>query len=131
MKPPHGFQSTKSNQVCRLRKSLYGLKQTSHCWFEKLANSLKVYGFRQSYSDYSFFTLYRSKIQINVLVYVDDLLISGNESAAVTVLKKYLIIFFRMKDLGVLKYFLGIEVARRYFFSLSTKYTLDIWSKTN
>ncbi|XP_021771787.1 uncharacterized protein LOC110735918 [Chenopodium quinoa] len=65
---------------------------------------------------------------IRVLVYVDDLIISGNNSSAISAFKKYLGECFHMKDLGVLKYFLGIEVARspERIFLCQRKYTLDI-----
>lgn len=72
MKVPPGFKNTDPNLVCRLKKSLYGLKQAPRWWFAKLVTTLKRYGFVQSYSDYSLFTLHRGEIQINVLVYVDD-----------------------------------------------------------
>ncbi|RVW73137.1 Retrovirus-related Pol polyprotein from transposon RE2 [Vitis vinifera] len=112
MKLPPGFESSDPNLVCRLRKSLYGLKQAPRCWFAKLVTALKGYGFLQSYSDYSLFTYTKGNVQINVLVYVDDLIISGNDSAALKTFKAYLSDCFKMKDLGILKYFLGIEVAR-------------------
>ena len=109
MKMPPGFRSPEPNQVCRLHKSLYGLKQAPRCWFAKLAGTLKQYGFTQSYSDYSLFTLCRDDVQLNVLVYVDDLIISGNNGKAIQSFKTYLSTCFHMKDLGSLKYFLGIE----------------------
>ncbi|RVW38919.1 Retrovirus-related Pol polyprotein from transposon RE2 [Vitis vinifera] len=70
-------------------------------------------------------------VQINVLVYVDDLIISGNDSAALKTFKAYLSDCFKMKDLGVLKHFLGIEVARSSagLFLCQRKYTLDIVSE--
>lgn len=83
MRLPPGFRCSNPNLVCRLRKSLYGLKQAPRCWFAKLVRSLKDYGFRQSYSDYSLFTYTRGSIQINILVYVDDLIISSNDSNAI------------------------------------------------
>lgn len=66
-----------------------------------------------------------------MLIYVDDLIISGNGSAALTAFKNYLSSCFHMKDLGVLKYFLGIEVARNSegIFLCQRKYTLDIISE--
>lgn len=131
IKLPPGFESSSPNKVCRLRKSLYGLKQAPRCWFAKLVSALKKYGFLQSYSDYSLFTYTKGEIQINVLVYVDDLLISGNDSAALRAFKAYLSDCFHMKDLGSLKYFLGIEVARSSsgLFLCQRKYTLDIISE--
>ncbi|KAL6329458.1 hypothetical protein AAG906_020911 [Vitis piasezkii] len=67
-------------------------------------------------------------IQLNVLVYVDDLIISGNDGTVVQQFKDYLSRCFHMKDLGKLKYFLGIEVARNSdgIFLCQRKYTLDI-----
>ena len=132
MKLPPGLESTSSSKVCRLRKSLYGLKQAPRCWFAKLVSPLKDYGFLQSYSDYSLFVYTRGRIQLNVLVYVDDLIISGNDSSALQTFKSYLSHCFHMKDLGPLKYFLGIEVARSSagLFLCQRKYTLDIISET-
>lgn len=132
MKPPPGFHTSTPGMVCRLRKSLYGLRQAPRCWFAKLAGSLKRYGFQQSYSDYSLFTMIRGDIHLTVLVYVDDLLISGNCSTAISAFKSYLSDEFHMKDLGVLKYFLGIEVARapEGIFLCQRKYTLDIIEDT-
>ena len=132
MRLPPGFESSSPNKVCRLRKSLYGLKQAPRCWFAKLVSALKDYGFLQSYSDYSLFTYTRGSVQINVLVYVDDLILSGNDSAALQTFKHYLSDCFHMKDLGSLKYFLGIEVARSAtgIFLCQRKYTLDIVNET-
>ncbi|GAA0151182.1 transmembrane signal receptor [Lithospermum erythrorhizon] len=106
MRIPPGFQKGRPGLVCKLHKSLYGLKQAPRCWFSKLATALKSYSFVQSYSDYSLFTLCKDHIRIHVLVYVDDLIISGNDSAALSNFKQYLSSYFHMKDLGILKYFL-------------------------
>ena len=112
MKPPPGFSVSDSTQVCRLKKSLYGLRQVPCCWFAKLAFALLQYGFTRSYSDYSLFTYHCGTIRLHVLVYVDDIIISGSCPTALTAFKKYLGDCFHMKDLGPLKYFLGVEVAR-------------------
>ncbi|XP_026431504.1 uncharacterized protein LOC113328696 [Papaver somniferum] len=82
------------------------------CWFAKLSTALKNYGFRQSYSDYSLFTMIKGKMQLNVLVYVDDLIVAGNNLVEINKFKTYLGQCFKMKDLGKLKYFLGLEIAR-------------------
>ena len=134
MKLPPGFEhgdSSKSSKVCRLRKSLYGLKQAPRCWFAKLTTSLIAYGFTQSHSDYSLFSYEKHGTVLHVLIYVDDLIVSGSDSAALASFKQYLQICFHMKDLGVLKYFLGIEIARSAKgISLSQrKYALDIISE--
>ncbi|MCH86991.1 hypothetical protein A2U01_0007855 [Trifolium medium] len=131
MKLPPGFNVSSPEMVCKLRKSLYGLKQAPRCWFSKLSQALKTYGFRQSLSDYSLFVLQKQGTQIVVLVYVDDLIVAGNDSAAIELFKGYLNACFHMKDLGKLKYFLGVEVAQSGTgISLSQrKYALDIISE--
>lgn len=131
MKMPPGFSASDPNKVCRLRKSLYGLKQTPRCWFAKLTNALKKAGFKQSYSDYSLFTYIKGGKILQVLIYVDDLVIVGNDKDMVARFKAHLSKCFKMKDLGKLKYFLGIEIARgaEGMFLSQQKYVLDIVSE--
>ena len=131
MKLLPGFQVSVPGKVCKLKKSLYGLKQAPRCWFAKLSTALKIYGFQQSYSDYSLLCMNNSKIHLSVLVYVDDIIVVGNDSAAIQIFKAYLSDCFNMKDLGVLKYFLGVEIARslKGFYLCQMKYALDIISE--
>ena len=110
MRMPPGFQSDDPNKVCRLRKSLYGLKQAPRCWFEKLTKALKGFGFVQSYEDYSLFSYVKGEKCIRVLIYVDDLIVAGNDLSMIAKFKKHLSDCFHMKDLGKAKYFLGIEL---------------------
>ena len=132
MKMPPGFQGAEYGKVCRLQKSLYGLKQALRCWFSKLAYSLHQYGFRQSYSDYSLFTYQKGTILLSILIYVNDLISSDNDSVAISTFKQYLCFCFYMKDLGALKYFLSIEVAKNPegIYLCQRKYTLDIIAET-
>lgn len=132
MTPPLGLSGVPHGHVCRLQKSLYGLRQAPRNWFSKLATSLRTYGFRQSYADYSLFTYVRGNIELHVLIYVDDLIVAGNDSRTITLFKNYLSSCFHMKDLGSLRYFLGIEIARNEtgIFLSQRKYTLDILSET-
>lgn len=128
MKLPPGFTASSSSRVCKLKKSLYGLKQAPRCWFAKLGDALTSYAFCQSKTDYSLFTYIRDGIQLYILVYVDDLASMGNDSMAIVQFKDYLSSRFHMKDLGALKYFLGIEVARNSegIYLCQRKYALDI-----
>ena len=132
MRLPPGFTHSDPTKVCRLRKSLYGLRQSPRCWNEKLTNSLTEYGFQQSYSDYSLFMYTKGSKELRVLFYVDDLVIASNDLDLLTKFKSYLGKCFKMKDLGKLKYFLGIEVARSEegIFISQRKYALDIISDT-
>lgn len=86
----------------------------------------------KSYSDYSLFTLSKGELQLSVLIYVDDMIIAGNNTFAMQSFKSYLCDCFKMKDLGALKYFLGLEVARSKhgFYVCQRKYALDIISET-
>lgn len=112
MKLPPGFTSISSHKVCCLRKCLYGLRQAPRQWFAKLSSNLEVYGFVRSYADYSLFTYRKGSVFLGLLVYVDDIILTGNDSLACQQFKDYLNTCFQIKDLGPLKYFLGIEVAR-------------------
>lgn len=97
--------------VCKLRKSIYGLKQSPRCWFHKFSTAIKEFGFIQSHADYSLFTLSKGSKFVAILVYVDDILITGSDQVAVQNTIQYLGTKFKLKDLGLLKYFLGIDVA--------------------
>jgi hypothetical protein len=112
MELPPGF-SSKSSQVCQLTKSLYGLKQASRQWFSKFSSTLLSLGFLQSKSDYSLFTRQIGTSFIVLLVYVDDIVLAGNNSADIASFIQLLNLKFKLKDLGDLKYFLGLEVARK------------------
>jgi len=110
MEVPKGIPNP-SNKVCKLRKSLYGLKQASRQWFSKLSNTLTSLGYQQSKNDYSLFINKCSTHITLVAVYVDDILITGSDNAEIIHVKDHLNQCFGIKDLGQLHYFLGLEVS--------------------
>ncbi|XP_048633027.1 uncharacterized mitochondrial protein AtMg00810-like [Brassica napus] len=117
MQLPQGYEELTGkkvprNSVCRLHKSLYGLKQASRQWNHKLSEVILGDGFTQTHSDHSLFIKYEAKKFLAVLVYVDDILIVGNDDFAVTAFKTVLQSAFKLRDLGPAKYFLGFEIAR-------------------
>ena len=97
-----------------------------------MSTTIVDHGFIQSKSDYSVFTRVKGCSIIIILVYVDDILIASNDVDAVNSFKQFLDIKFKLKDLGTLKYFLGLEVARttKGISSCQRKYTLDLLANT-
>ena len=132
MQVPADVHTTHPNQVCKLLKSLYGLKQASRQWFGKLSTLLLHCGYNQSPSDHSLFLKSSGNNFTALLVYVDDIVLAGNSLEEFTYIKKELDTHFRIKDLGVLKYFLGLEVAHsRLGVSIcQRKYCLDLLSES-
>jgi hypothetical protein len=108
MELPLGFGTKGGSQVCKLKKSLCGLKQASRQWFSKFSNALLRLGFIQSKSDYSLFTRLEGSSFLALLVYVDDIVLAGNDVEAISSFTKLLNQQFRLKDLGDL---LGIPQA--------------------
>lgn len=110
MRMPEGVENRKG-KVCLLKKSLYGLKQASRQWHNKLLEELKSLGYVQSKNDYSLFTKRTSHFIVIVTVYVDDILITGSNQTEIKMLKAHLHNKFTIKDFGQMHYFLGMEVS--------------------
>lgn len=120
------------NPVCRLHKSLYGLKQASRQWNQTFTNVLLAAGFIQSESDNSLYTKAYPGSFLTVLVYVDDIAIASNNAKDLASLKLVLSIAFKIKDLGPLQFFLGLETARssRGISVCQRKYAQDLLQDT-
>ncbi|GJW91207.1 ribonuclease H-like domain-containing protein [Tanacetum coccineum] len=130
MKPPEGYFPS-GNKVFRLKKSLYGLKQAPRQWNTKLTSTLIENGFSQSKSDYSLYTKSDKGVFLALMVYVDDIIITGNNVSEIEKFKVYLKSKFMIKDLGKLKYFLGIEIVdtEKGICLNQRKYVLDLLSE--
>jgi histone deacetylase 1/2 len=134
MVQPQGFEASDSSLVCKLNKALYGLKQAPRQWFDKLTNTLIQFGFRASKCDPSLFIYTKDKQVVYILVYVDDIIITGSSTKLVQSLVDKLDSVFSLKQLGDLDYFLGIEVKHLPDNSLllsQGKYIRDLLTKTN
>ncbi|GJU37419.1 putative RNA-directed DNA polymerase [Tanacetum coccineum] len=132
MELPPGVMNSEKGKVCKLKKALYGLKQSPRAWFGRFTKSMKAFGYRQSNSDHTLFVKRKAGKLTALIVYVDDMVVTGDDTEEIEALKNYLSQEFEMKDLGQLKYFLGIEVARSIQgISMSQrKYTLDLLAET-
>jgi len=134
MEQPPGFvHPSFPDYVCKLSKSLYGLKQAPRAWFHRLSEALLERGFVGSKVDSSLFLLHTSSVHIFFLVYVDDIIVIGNNISAINGLISSLQAEFKLKDLGSLSYFLGVHVHRdRQHLHLSqSKYIFDLLHRVN
>lgn len=109
---PSGYGQKGQTWVCKLNKSLYGLKQTSRQWFVKFFSVIKKIGYKQSKEDYSLFVESDGISFVVILVCMDDIILAGNVLMKIQELKDFLNSRFKLKGFRNLKYFLGIEVAR-------------------
>ncbi|RVW27157.1 Retrovirus-related Pol polyprotein from transposon TNT 1-94 [Vitis vinifera] len=113
--------------------SLYGLKQSPRAWFSRFSSVVQEFGMLRSTADHSVFYHHNSLGQcIYLVVYVDDIVITGSDQDGIQKLKQHLFTHFQTKDLGKLKYFLGIEIAQSSSGVVLSqrKYALDILEET-
>lgn len=134
MRPSHGFfPSSFKGKVCRLKKTLYGLKQSSRAWFKRFRLAVLQFRYFQSQADRTLFLKRTGGNHLTAfIVYVDDIIVTGNDPVEIYQLKLQLAREFEIKDLGQLWYFLGIEVARsnKGIFVSQRKYALDLLAET-
>ena len=132
MEIPQGFVAPQAGTVCKLKKALYGLKQSPTVWFGRFSLATKRRGYKQSNADHTLFLKHRVGMVTVLIIYVDDMIITGNDKEEITKLQEYLAAEFEMKNLGGLKYFLGIEVVRSSegIFLSQRKYVLDLLAET-
>ena len=108
---------------------MYGLEQSPRVWFGRFTQAMQKYEYHHRQSDHTLFFKHALKGKITVLIlYVDDIVVTHKDSEEVSKLKIYLAAKFEIKDLDILRYFLGIEVGRLkwgIFISLR-KYILDL-----
>ena len=111
MSQPPGFKNKEfPDHVCLLHKAIYGLKQAPRTWFDKVSSFLLRFEFICNIKDPSPFICRHGKVTIYLLLYVDDMILTGNDSTVLEKLLTSLSKEFRMKDMGSLSYFLGIQV---------------------
>ena len=133
LQPPGFAHSDYPNHVYKLHKSLYGLKQAPRAWFERFTSYFLTIGFTASTADPSLFVFRQGSILLYLLLYVDDIILTENSTAAITSLITQLAATFELKDLGPLHYFLGlqIEYGSDCLFVHQRKYITDLFSTFN
>ena len=104
--PPDFIAQGESRKVCRRKKCLYRLKQSPIIWFERFASVVKTFGLSRSQNDHL------QEKRLLLVVYVDDIIITGDNAQWIADLNCYLQKHFRTKDFGSLCYFLCIKVVR-------------------
>ncbi|KAL5810552.1 hypothetical protein ACOSQ4_027120 [Xanthoceras sorbifolium] len=111
--PPGIENATNRGKVYMLKRSLYGLKQSPRAWFERFSKVLKHHGYTQGQADHTMFIKHSSVGKVAVLiVYVDDIVLTGDYEEEIPRIEIVLAKEFEIKDLGNLKHFLGMEIAR-------------------
>ncbi|XP_044334532.1 uncharacterized mitochondrial protein AtMg00810 isoform X1 [Triticum aestivum] len=133
MEIPPGFGNSQTDgKVCKLKKSLYGLNQSPRAWFDRFKRVVVGMGYSQCNGDHTVFYMDRQKHITILAVYVDDIVITGDDAKEIKDLKERLGNAFEVKDLGPLRYFLGVEIARSSKGVILTqrKYVLDLLNET-
>ncbi|XP_044428537.1 uncharacterized mitochondrial protein AtMg00810-like, partial [Triticum aestivum] len=131
MQPPPGVEAP-SDHVCRLRKALYGLRQAPRAWFERFSSVVQAAGFSPSEHDPALFVHTSKHGHTLLLLYVDDMLITGDDQKYIAFVKRKLSKQFKMSDLGSLSYFLGIGVdhTEEGYYLSQHRYTQDLISRS-
>ncbi|XP_071729435.1 uncharacterized mitochondrial protein AtMg00810-like [Rutidosis leptorrhynchoides] len=129
--PPGFLNSTYPNHVCRLKKALYGLKQAPRARFQRLSSFLICLRFVCSRADTSLFVFKNASDILYLLVYVDDIILTGNNTSLMRYFITRLNKEFSISDLGKLNYFLGLEVSYHDsgLFFCQSKYAYDILAR--
>jgi hypothetical protein len=108
---PTGFIITdKEHKVFKLRKALYGLHQAPRAWNAKLDDTLLSLGFRGTPSKHANCVRWNGSVQLVVGVYVNDLIITGSDRDNIRSFKEEMVAAFKISDLSLIHYYLGIEV---------------------
>ena len=129
MQPPLGL-SVESNKVCRLWHAIYGLKQAPRAWFAKFSSTIFCLGYTTSPFDSALFLRRTDKGTILRFLYVDDMIITGDDLSGIQELKDFLSQQLEIKDLGHLSYFLGLEITHFIdgLYIIQANYAFDLLS---
>ena len=100
-----------NGKACRLKKSLYELKQSPRAWFGQFTRAVRQHGYQKTHADHTLFYKRQATGITILIVYVDDIILIGDNREEIHKIIRKLAVEFEMKDLGNLIFFLGMEVA--------------------
>ena len=131
VQPPGYEDPNQPMKVCKLQKALYGLKQAPRAWYGRINAFLQNIGFKTCQADSSLYAYVQGEYIVLLIIYVDDLILTGSSDMLIQDIKSKLKGEFDMKDLGELKYFLGIEIIRDAYdtWMVQRQYALDMLSR--
>ena len=113
MVQPNGFKArSQEHLVCKLNRSIYGLKQASRSWNIRFDQAIKSYGFEQCLDESCMYRRHNGNVVMFLVLYVDDILLIGNDVTVLTTIKVWLNNQFQMKNLGEASNILGIKLTR-------------------
>jgi hypothetical protein len=128
---PEGFENfDRESHVCRLKRALYGMKKAPRAWYTRIDNYFTRLGFTKSEEDANLYEIVVEGKLLIIVLYVDDLIITSDEQL-IHSCKEDLAKEFEMKDLGLIHYFLGLEIWQRdgELFVSQGKYAREILRK--
>ena len=110
MQPKDFIAKNQEHMICKLTRSIYGLKQASRSWNIRFDQAIKSFSFEQNLDEPYVYKRHRDKVVIFLVLYVDDILLNGNDLGVISSVKIWLSSQFDMKDLGEASYILGIKL---------------------
>ena len=113
MDQPEGFETKgQEHKVCKIRRSIYGLKQSSRQWYFRFHRAIISNGFTMVEEDHCVYVKRSKKSFLILSLYVDDILLAGNDKLMIETTKEWLSSTFDMKDMGEASYVLGVKIVR-------------------
>lgn len=129
VRQPAGYEKqSEEDKVYRLKRALYGLKQAPRAWYTRIDSYFQKNGFQRCPHEHTLYIKNNSQGDIIVCLYVDDMIFIGNNMQLISEFREAMISQFEMTDLGLMSYFLGIEVTQTHngIFICQRKYASDI-----
>ncbi|XP_058810842.1 uncharacterized protein LOC131675743 [Phymastichus coffea] len=138
MEIPDGLmldKHTKENRVCKLHKAIYSLKISPKKWNQRFSTEVEKLGLQRDINEPCLFTYRKNGVMILLILYVDDILLAGNNSNKINEVKRHLSSVFKMKELGEPKEYLSIQITRdreaKQIMLSQSKYTKKVLERFN